>query len=333
MTVAKMKRIHNFAIKWCDKFRDQSIDYKELIDQSMADDCDFLGFRIEYGHEFFNKYGQEASEIGVLDKIIDDVTDICLLGSAIYYQWRYFSHWAYDSKVILQVENRAWFILALSRLAILSGENPFIFQGRLKNIHIVSNIIHPGFIPKSGEEVEQHIDINDQGDVSFSAYAFKNEEEYEKIRTANFKIEKKLADKLMNVFAEYFEDGYIENFTEDAGNWFMELTNSKGASYKFRGELCADFDYKGINLSDLVRASLGMNDLYVFDARLDFITRITLDYHRLTKIKTKEIPKNAKWEYLEWDYTEQLIIDRDTESLEHIQNIGEGCIVSHKYKV
>lgn len=38
-------------------------------------------------------------------------------------------------------------------------------------------------------------------------------------------------------------------------------------------------------------------------------------------------------EICNWDYTEHLIIDRDTETLEHIQNIGTGCKVSRKYEI
>ena len=115
----------------------------------------------------------------------------------------------------------------------------------------------------------------------------------------------------------------------------MELTNTEGTVYKFRGSLCADFDYEGIDLSDLVRDTVGMDDLYVFDGncKLDVINRIALDYHRVTKIKPKEVLEGATWEFVTWDYTEQLIIDRETETLEHIQNIGPGCKVSRKYEI
>lgn len=127
-----MKQIHDFAVKWCDKFRDQNINYIDLVDHYMADDCAALGFEMDCGHAFSERYGQAANNHEALDSIIDDVTDISLLGSAIYSQWRYFNHWAYDAAEILEPQNRAWFILALSRLALLSGENPFIFQGTLK---------------------------------------------------------------------------------------------------------------------------------------------------------------------------------------------------------
>ena len=39
-----LKEIHDFAIKWIAKFQDKNINYKELVDRYMADDCDALGF-------------------------------------------------------------------------------------------------------------------------------------------------------------------------------------------------------------------------------------------------------------------------------------------------
>ena len=37
-----------------------------------------------------------------------------------------------------------------------------------------------------------------------------------------------------------------------------------GRTYKFRGSLCADFEVEGIDLSDLIRDAIGMDDLYVW---------------------------------------------------------------------
>lgn len=335
-TVADMKQIHDFAVKWCDKFRDQNINYLELVDHFMADDCAALGFEMDCGHAFSEKYGQAANNHEALDKIIDDVTDIPLLGSAIYSQWRYFNHWAYTGAEILEPQNRAWFILALSRLALLSGENPFIFQGTLKKMRIVSNNICYGPMPEPDEEVEQHLTLNDEGRVWFSGYNYgRGGERYEKARNHNFKIEKASIDRLFNAITAYFDNGYDEIFATDIGDWVMELTNTDGKTYKFRGSLCADFDYEGTDLSDLVRETVGMDDLFVFDGnnKPDTITKIILDYHRVTKIKHGEKPEGATWDFVTWDYTEHLIIDRETETLEHIQNIGTGCKVSRKYEI
>lgn len=334
--MADMKQIHDFAVKWCDKFRDQNINYVELVDHYMADDCDALGFEMDCGHAFSEKYGNAANNHETLDRIIDEVTEIPLLGSAIYSQWRYFNHWAYDAAEILEPKNRAWFILALSRLALLSGNNPFIFQGTLKKMRIVSNNICYGPVPEPDDEVEQHLTINNEGRVWFSGYNFGHDSErYEKARSKNFKINKAAADKLLDAIATYFGNEYMEIFATDIGDWVMELTNTEGGIYKFRGSLCTDFDYEGTDLSDLVRDMVGMDDLYVFDgnSKPDVINKITLDYHRLTKIKPGQKPEGEEWEFVTWDYTERLIIDRETETLEHIQNIGTGCKVSRKYEI
>lgn len=334
--MADMKQIHEFAIKWCDKFRNQKIDYIELVDHYMADDCAALGFEMDCGQAFAAKYGSAANDSNALDKIIDEVDDISLLGSVIYSQWRYFNHWAYSGEEILEPKNRAWFILALSRLAVLAGDDPFIFQGEPQKIRIVSNNICYGPQPEADDEVEQHLTINAEGKVWFSAYSFgEGFGHHEKLRSKTFKVEKTVANRVLKKIAQHFSNEYDELFATDIGDWVMEITNTEGKVYKFRGSLCADFEVDGIDLSDMVRDALDMDALYVFDGnnKPDRVDRITVDYRRVTKIKPKVIPEDASWEYVTWDYTEKLVIDRKSETLEHIQNIGSGCVVSRKFYV
>ena len=120
--MADMKQIHEFAVKWFDKFRDKKINYLELVDHYMADDCEALGFVMDCSHAFAEKYGDAASNCEALDRIIGQVTDIPLLGSAIYSRWRYFNHWAYNAESILEDNNRKWFLLVLNRLLQLSSQ-------------------------------------------------------------------------------------------------------------------------------------------------------------------------------------------------------------------
>ena len=209
-----LKQVHDFATKWADKFRDQKINYIELVDHYMADDCEALGFQMDCGHAFSEKYGNAASKYDELNRVIDEITDISLLGSAIYSQWRYFNHWAYDAASILEFENRSWFILALSRLAVLSGENPFIFTGELKKIRIVSNRLGYGPCPEPDEEVEQHITLNSEGRVWFSAYVFgqRRDGHYEKARTQNLKVDKAVAERIMFAFSAYFSNEYTDEY-------------------------------------------------------------------------------------------------------------------------
>ena len=82
----------------------------------MADDCEALGFEMDCGHAFSEQYGKAAYDAETLECIIGEVTDISLLGSAIYSRWRYFNHWVYSGSEILEPENLAWFTIALTRL-------------------------------------------------------------------------------------------------------------------------------------------------------------------------------------------------------------------------
>lgn len=126
--VPNLEQIKDFAVKWVDKFRDPDINYLELVDHFISDDCAALGFKMDCGNAFSEKYGEAVNDYEELLKIIDDVDDIDLLGSAIYSQWRYFNHWAYSGTEIVEYKNRSWFILALSRLAILAGGDPYVFE-------------------------------------------------------------------------------------------------------------------------------------------------------------------------------------------------------------
>ena len=120
--IADMQRILEFAVKWNDKINDRNINYIELVDHYMADDCEALGFEMDCGHAFSEKYGNAAHDVNALERIVDQVTDIPLLGSAIYSRWRYFNHWAYSSEEILEPKNRAWFTIALKHLNELAAD-------------------------------------------------------------------------------------------------------------------------------------------------------------------------------------------------------------------
>ena len=73
-----------------------------------------------------------------------------------------------------------------------------------------------------------------------------------------------------------------------------------------------------------------MPDLYVingYGGKRGRIERITVDYRRVSKVQAKNGAIGT------WDYSERLVIDRMTETMEHVQNVGTGCIVARKLKV
>ena len=140
--MADMKQIHDFAVKWCDKFRDQNINYIELVDHYMADDCDTLGFKMDFGHAFSEKYGNAANNHEALDRIIADVTDIPLLGSAIYSKWQYFNHWAYTGAKNFGVEKSCVVYSGIKQTGIaVRGESFYIPKAHSKEGYVSYQII------------------------------------------------------------------------------------------------------------------------------------------------------------------------------------------------
>ena len=54
------------------------------------------------------------------NKIIEQVQDINMLGSAIFSKSRYITHWSYSVSLV-SPENRLWFKLAFERLTVLTS--------------------------------------------------------------------------------------------------------------------------------------------------------------------------------------------------------------------
>lgn len=184
-------KIHDFAVKWYEKFRNPDI-YRLEITERMGDECAALGFEMDGGHAFFEKYDDASHDYIALRKIIGEVTDIPLLGLAIYSQWKYYSDWAAGGEDIVSFESQAWFLTALERLKVLTTLSSDIFRGTPRSVRIVSNNICRGHSPNPEDEVEQHLTINSAGGVWFSAYNYgEGRKAHTLSRSTNFHIVKK----------------------------------------------------------------------------------------------------------------------------------------------
>lgn len=336
--MANSKMIHKFAVEWLFKFKDIKATGHDLAENAaFADACFSFEFKMDCGKAFIAEYSQDPfNDFRDLDKIIDSINDIPLLGSAIFSKWRYFNYWAYYSEEIAEPDNRAWFIIALSRLERLtadSDESPFIFQGKAKEVKIVSNILVFGSEPKADDEVEQHLSIALDGTVLFSSYNYGDGKKYLKAKTRNFKVTLNDSAYILKLIGDYFSNEFDVPNTTDAGDWKLSITNTDNVTFAFTGSLCPVIPELK-NLSSVIRTTFDMPELLMFDgqAKTDRIEKIVIDYHRVKKIKAAEA-FNPGIEYLTWNCSEQILVDRKAETLEYIQNIGTGCQVTRKYHV
>lgn len=111
-------RINEFAIKWLERFKKENYNFYLIFDaDEFPDDCKKLGFIMDCGYSFIDKYGEDVNTYIGLKRKIDNVYDIQILGFGIFSQWRYFNHWSYFHPDGEEID---WFILALTRLAELT---------------------------------------------------------------------------------------------------------------------------------------------------------------------------------------------------------------------
>ena len=204
----------------------------------------------------------------------------------------------------------------------------------ITKIQITSNNICYGPCSQPEDEIEQKLSIAKDGQVSIFRYAY-GDGENKLISHERLSIGRDKADIIFDAIIRRFYQDYEEVTATDVGSWEMTVSNDNGGTDTFFGPLVeTDHNYvEDENISDIIRESIGRNGLFVFDGNPDRINRVEVVYNRVTKIKPGKKPKDAKWDFVTWDYKDTVVIDRKSERLEIRNRIGEGCIVTHTYYV
>lgn len=324
-------RIHDFADHYFNLYRDPRTTNQQVCD-GFADKCFALGFEMDCGNAFCERYPKAFNDYSELDKIIEEIDDPQFLGTAIFSQWRYITHWSYCSHP-LDEQYRPWFITAFARLVAITSEDsspPYIFHGNVKKIKIHSNNICYGPCPDEDDEIEQHLTITEDGRVWLNRYAFGGGfNKHRKLEQKQFRIDAEKAKFLLDKYTKYFRDEYEIPFATDVGSFEMLITDDEGKTAVFLGPLICEFEVDGCDLSQLTRDTVGDQSLFVFDGNLyEKIKRITIDY-RFTSVI---IPANGGTD-ITWEYKDHLVIDRETETIEDVLQLAEQCDVTRKYHV
>lgn len=134
-----------------------------------------------------------------------------------------------------------------------------------KRIQITSDGICYGPCPEPDEEVEQRLTIHRDGRVWFVGYNFGVCGKYVQGRKTQCRIEKESADKLFVAFEKFFSEGPMLASACDIGDWEITLTDSNGDVQKFRSAMTGGYEIDGVDLSELARTLLPIEDLWVFD--------------------------------------------------------------------
>lgn len=167
--MATNKEIQAFAIKYYNLYMNPQATFGEAT-ETFADECLTLGFEVmKYGEGLECEYPDEnVWDAEGFDEISDDITDVHLLGSAIFSKWT-----AMEQDDFSELSFRTWFIIAFARLATITDEkqtNPFVLTGKLKRYKSIGNAEIPWAVEKIATNKETLESIMQAFSSSFKDY-------------------------------------------------------------------------------------------------------------------------------------------------------------------
>lgn len=135
----------------------------------------------------------------------------------------------------------------------------------MKKVQIISNNMCYGPAPRPNTEIEQHLTINDKGQVWFSRYRYGNgEERYPLINKEHLRITEVDAEEILRLADEVSK---IEDdlFATDVGYWELTVTDSDNGVAKKAGSLIRT-DLEAIQtFCDKIRKALDRRGLFLLD--------------------------------------------------------------------
>lgn len=336
-----IRKIHEFALEWLEKFKNPNVVYTKIIDCSFKENCEKLGFESEKYKVLAKKYGKDLKKYG-LENFENEIEYIDLLGCAILSNWKDLRIEVLETKgdrreVI--IKNRDWFISSFELLKEITekilleledkDEDQDISKkkNKIKKISISSQLTDFCPVCPVNSEDLQKVVIKSDGKVKISGYTYENEKEIsERTRKDKFKIGEATVNLIFEAFEDYFENEFDDVHTTGTGYWEVKITRENG---KVEFYECS-FLKNARKLSEFVRCMLEENNLMLLDGNfyMDRIEEITLSYSRMA-----EVPFFDATEHIERKYSEYLTINGKTKTIEFSREFENGNKVYHKYEV
>ncbi len=121
--LANRKTIHLFAAVWLSRFKryehQPSDFFRDDFCQWFGEECRLLGFKMDSGEMYSKRIKEErlkadsnATDLDLIPNIYNWET----LGSGLFSQWRYLTHWEMGPLEKVLPEYLPWFILMLEQL-------------------------------------------------------------------------------------------------------------------------------------------------------------------------------------------------------------------------
>lgn len=249
--MATNKEIQAFAIKYYNLYMNPQATFGEAT-ETFADECLTLGFEVmKYGEGLEREYPDEnVWDAEGFDEISDDITDVHLLGSAIFSKWT-----AMEQDDFSELSFRTWFIIAFARLATITDEqqtNPFVLTGKLKRFKLVSGDLNKESGQTDDEDAMQVLTVSSDGGIWLKRYKSIGNAEIpwavEKIAT-----DQETLESIMQAFSSSFKD-YDVSLAFHVKVWQLELVDTEDRIVKISGLMFGKSTFR--SLSEFMREKL-----------------------------------------------------------------------------
>ena len=297
--------LYQFINKWKDYITNVSdYEFKKNFYKIFNEYCKLDVFE-NSGFHFSKNFFRKIKSHIKLKYVIEHYLSLAALTSILLIKFKGFKYCRDIKEYRLCIDCIFTHILNVLRM------NPFSIGKKINEIKITSNNVGYRFPNEELKEIEQNIFISINGDVCISNYYYwKKQNESTSIK--NFKIDDKKVKKIFKLISKFLEENFVYyslEYSSEIGYWQMELTDSNYEYYKYESNLRYNIRVDGESLSERIREILNYDNLILFDnCEYDKINRIQLDYKNVKNVDNKDFV-----------YTEKLILDRDSNSIEHTQ--------------
>lgn len=210
---------------------------------------------------------------------------------------------------------------------MIENKENISFQTPLKSAEIMSRLPEPVIKNNHEKETEQRIIIRSGRGIWVSRYSYDSEKkEMKLIWKEKISEDQEIEDDILDAIAQEFSD-YEPQDHPDQGTWYLEVKDADQKKYQWNGSFSSD---SMSHLSEYIRDTLNDSSLFLFDGNPDRIERIEITYQRQTEIP---VPEEWNIDNPVWNYHEQLIIDRSSQTIEYTRFIADETDISTKYHV
>ena len=151
----------------------------------------------------------------------------------------------------------------------LSYDSYVPFEGKIKSMRLIAEMIGYGPMPAPDQEIEQRLTLNSRGQIWFSNYLYGDGVKQKLHRKERSTISPTDAAHILQLVSKEFASPQSSGLVTDVGMWRLSLLNETGQCFKYEGSLTSQSENDPLGIaSEELRIILSMPELAAFDGEI-----------------------------------------------------------------